>query len=116
MKMFIAFSVSLVLLACAGLAEAGTKLVWDRNGDDATNYKVYACVVKACVATKTATLLKATVPQVAVGSVPQWVYPVNTEGQGCITAVDTAGNESPCSVSVNFDGLAPAVPLNVLEQ
>jgi hypothetical protein len=116
MKSLIGIGVLLGLVLCAGLAQAGTKLVWDRNTDDAANYKVYACVTKGCPATKTATLLKATVPQVAVGAIPQWLYPVNTEGQGCITAVDGAGNESACSVPANFDGLAPAVPQNVIEQ
>ncbi len=116
MTRFILLSALILTFACVTWAEAGTKLVWNRNVDDTANYNIYACVVKGCVATKTVTLLKATVPQPAVGVVPQWVYPVNTEGQSCVTAVDAAVNESACSVAVNFDGLAPAVPMNVLEQ
>lgn len=106
----------LFLLAYSSLAFAGTKLAWDRNADDATAYNVYACLTKGCAATKVPGLLKATVTQPPVGGIPQWVYPVSTEGQGCVTAKDAAGNESACTVPLNFDGLAPAVPLNVIEQ
>ena len=105
------------LLGCfSGLAYAGTKIVWDRNADDATAYNVYACLTKGCAASKTPALVKATVTQTQVGTLPQWVYPLNTEGQVCVTSKDAAGNESACSVAVNFDGAAPAVPQNVIEQ
>ena len=115
MKTFVCM---LCLLVClSGVAQAGTKIVADRNTEsDMKLYNVYACFTAGCVVTKTAAMFQTTIVQPAVGTLPTWIYPVNVTGQAALTAVDLSVNESALSNTVNFDGAAPAPPLNVREQ
>lgn len=97
---------------CAGSSWAATELAWDRNTEtDMKEYRIYACLTKGCTAVKGATPT-ATVPQVAVGTVPTWTLPVNSEGAAIVTAVDLDSNESAGSNMVPFDTKAPASPSN----
>ena len=92
-------------------AYADTLLEWDRNTDDTVKYNVYVCSVKNCVVS-TASLKSADIPQTAVGVVPNFTLPLNTEGTVAVTATDAANNESGLSVFIPFDKKAPIIPTN----
>lgn len=89
-------------------------LAWDRNTEaDLDHYDVYLCLTPTCTVTKTVTMKQSpSVSQSAVGVVPLFPLPSNTEGKAAVIAVDTVGNESALSVSIPFDGKAPLAPVN----
>ena len=71
-------------------AEAATEMSWARNSEtDMLQYRVYACVVKDCVAVKGVTPT-AIIPQTAAGVRPKWTLMQNTEGAAVVTAVRAA--------------------------
>lgn len=110
--MFNRKSLALVLvLGSVVPAFADTLVEWDRNGDDTDHYNAYYCIVRGCTVTKASTK-SPNIPQVPVANIPQFVLPLDTEGNIAITATDGAQNESGLSVSVPFDKRAPLVPLN----
>ncbi len=78
------------------------KLQWDRNTEATMgHYNVFVNGVK-----------QATVPQVALGAIPEWLIPLAISGNLTVTAVNTSGAESGASVSVPFSLVPPAVPLH----
>lgn len=89
------------------------KLVWDRNAEtDLAGYHVYTCQTVGCTATVSGTPT-ATVTQPAVGTVPLWPLPANSQGAAVVTAFNTSGQESGPSNMVSFNLLAPGAPSNV---
>ena len=101
----------LVLFGFSSFAEAATELAWDRNTEvDMLQYRVYACTVKACTASKGVTPT-ATIAQTATGVRPRWPLPLDTEGALVVTAVDTSNNESGATVAV---GVTPLLAMQAL--
>jgi hypothetical protein len=83
---------------------AFTKMTWDRNSEpDMDSYIVYLNGVK-----------QARIPQTAVGVKPEWSLPASGSGTLTVTAMDKSTNESDMSVSVPFDKMPPAVPVNLV--
>ena len=116
----ILMGVAILSLAYVALAEAGTRVEADRNVEsDMGIYNVYACfstTASSCTVTKTAAMFQTTIAQPAVGAKPSWTYPLGKQGSTAWTAVDLSGNESVLSVPVNFDGLAPVAPMNLVDK
>jgi hypothetical protein len=108
--------VLLGLIVWCGMVGVGhaANLAWDRNTEgDMSHYRVYACFTKGCaVVQNNAMLQPGTVAQTAVGTVPTWPLPAGKEGTVAVSAVDTSFNESGLSVSVPFDVVSPATPVN----
>jgi len=87
---------TLLILALASmtLAAGPTKVSWDANSEpDLAGYRVY-------------------VNGVVVGETTDTTFPLpaNSEGDVWVTAVDTSGNESDPSNTVNFDSQPPKPP------
>ena len=92
-----------------GIAEvqAVTKLTANRNVEsDMASYKVYACLTAGCTVTQTGGMLQTTIPQPGSGG-PQWILPLETEGQSTLSAVDLTGNESGLGNIVNYRCMYP---------
>lgn len=97
---------------CTAFQAHALTLEWDRNVDDAVSYGVYGCFVKGCTVLRSPATLVAVVPQPGAGTVPSWSVTPGKEGALAVTARDAALNESPLSVSVFFDAVAPSIPAN----
>ena len=103
-----------LLIAVPSWAAAPTNFVWDRNTEsDVDHYNVFTCSTSAtCVPSVNI----GTVPQPAIGALPTFTIPPNTQGRAAVTAVDLVGNESAQSNVVPFDRLAPSAPANARTQ
>ena len=107
----------LAFLLGAGLAEASTKLLWDRNADTTgtTKYHVYSCAgteTTPCVPVKSATP-EAVVQQPAATAVPEYLPGSGKSAYYAVTALDAQNNESGLSNIVFFDSTAPSAPANL---
>ena len=114
MSRLLPWSIGLLILSSAGMAQALT-LQWDRNTEaDMALYTVYGCATPGCTVTVVPALKIGSVVQPAVGSIPTFVLPAGVEGRVAVTASDLAGNESGMSVSIPFgDTTAPSIPKNL---
>lgn len=102
----------LMALWLTSVAQAAT-LSWDRNSEeDMKDYQVYGCFTKGCVVERSQAMLRSNpVSQPEVGTVPTFDIDLDgKEGALAVTARDTSGNESPLSVPLPFDRMAPAIP------
>ena len=80
-----------------------SKLTWDRNSEaDVDYYRVFMSGV-----------FQSKVMQTAIGVKPEWSLPATGSGDLTVSAVDKSGNESALSVSVPFDKIPPAAPVNL---
>ena len=104
----------LLMMATSAWAVTPTKFVWDRNTEsDVDHYNVFTCSTSAtCVPNANI----GTVLQPAIGVMPTFAIPANTQGRAAVTAVDLSGNESVLSNFVDFDRLAPSAPANARTQ
>lgn len=102
------------LMATPALAAAQTSFVWDRNTEsDVDHYNVFTCSTSAtCVPSVNI----GTVLQPAIGAIPTFTIPANSQGRAAVTAVDLVGNQSGQSNIVTFDKQAPGNPLNLRTQ
>ena|SRR3990167_2745787 len=102
------------LLVTPAWAAPPTKLLWDRNTEiDMLEYGVYSCSSSAVCVPNTKI---GTVPQPAIGSIPEFALPVNTQGRVGVIAVDLVGNESGQSNVVSYDKQSPPNPQNLRAQ
>lgn len=108
-------TVGLLTLWLASVAQAAT-LSWDRNSEeDMKDYQVYGCFTKGCTVERSQAMLRSNpISQPEVGTIPTFDIDLDgKEGALAVTARDTSGNESPLSVPLPFDRMAPASPTAV---
>lgn len=101
-----------LLWATEALAASPTKLSWDRNvdADGVDHYNVFTCSTSS-VCVPNANIGQT--PQTAIGGIPAFIMPANTEVRAAVTAVDLVGNQSGQSNIVNYDSKAPPNPQNL---
>lgn len=102
------FFFALLFLSIPMMGMAQT-LSWDKNSEpDMKDYGVYMCFTPGCVVSKTPAMLQGFVTHPTTS----FPMPLAKEGTAGVTARDTASNESPLSVPLPFDLLAPKTPVN----
>ena len=89
------------LLVTPAWAAPPTKLLWDRNTEiDMLEYGVYSCSSSAVCVPNTKI---GTVPQPAIGSIPEFALPVNTQSERTWDFNTSASHEpKPCFSRPNF--------------
>lgn len=99
------------LLCLSAMPAFALTAEWTRNTEsDMREYNMYMCESVGCTVVKSSAMLKAIIPQTAVGVNPTWPMPTGKVGAISVTAVDTSGNESDLSNVVTFDTITPGAP------
>ena len=102
---------AILLLGCAGWAEAGN-FVWDKNGEsDVRGYEMYTCNISAtCDPIVEGTRLGVEIPHPTTGATVTMPIPLTASGRAQVLAVDTVNNKSQGSNIIPFRGQPLTAP------